>query len=338
MKKEDNKENSQSISKSDIAQTCEDMNNIKSSDRDAYLLERKADNKLNPGCCLDSICTSKTKRYEDACNLYEKAGNKYKEAHQWRKAADCFENCSKIQINLKQNPIKYYKESFFCYTKTNSDINSKKIFEKMNQYLEKEGDFYQAGKNNEQMAIKSENNEYYNEAINYYSQASYYYELDGKHESLKNKMQIKVAELMILYNHPDAPSKVPTIMENIAKNYSKNPITKYTAKDYFGKAILSSIYFNNDMSEGKKLINKYKAIDPSFEESSIYNLCYDVIKSIENNDVLSLKKIIQNYKEISEEDEFTNKILDKIFEKTKNKSFNEEKNNNNIDVYEEDLK
>ena len=335
MEKDDNIENT----KSDIEQTVEDMNNTTSSDRGAYLLERRADNKLNPGCCLDSICTSKTKRYEDACNLYEKAGNKYKEAHQWRKAADCFEKCSTIKIDLKQNPTKYYQESFFCYSKANSDINSKKIFEKMNQYLEKEGDFYQAGKNNEQMGIKSENNEYYNEAINYYSQASYYYELDGKHESSKNNMQIKVAELLMIYNHPDAPSKVPTIMENLANNYLKNPITKYTAKDYFGKAILSGIYFNNDISEGNKLINKYKSIDPNFEESSIYNLCSEVIESIENNDIDSLKKSIQNYKEISELDKFTSKILDKLVEKAKNKGFNGEiNNNNNINVYEEDFK
>ena len=338
MEKYDNMENSQNITKSDFGHSAENINNTNSSDREAFLLERKADNKLNPGCCLDIICTSKTKRYEDACNLYEKAGNKYKESHQWRKAADCYENCSKIKIDLKQNPLKYYQESFFCYTKANSDINSKKIFEKMNQCLEKEGDFYQAGKNSEQMGIKNENNEYYNEAINYYSQASYYYELDGKHESLKNNMQIKVAELMMLYNHPDAPSKVPTIMENLAKNYLKNPITKYTAKDYFGKAILSGIYFNNDISEGKRLINKYKEIDPSFEESSIYNLCYDIIKSIENNDINNLKKSIQNYKEISDVDEFTNKILDKIIEKTKKRGFNGENNNNSINVYEEDFK
>lgn len=342
MEKDENMENSRNITKSNIWSSGEDVNNITSSDREAYFLERKADNKLNPGCCLDSICTSKTKRFEDACNLYEKAGNKYKESHQWRKAADCYENCSKIKIDLKQNPIKYYQESFFCFTKANSDINSKKVFEKMNQYLEKEGDYYQAGKNNEQMGIKSENNEYYNEAINYYSQAFYYYELDGKHESLKNNMQIKVAELMMLHNHPDADSKIPAIMENLANNCLKNPITKNTAKDYFGKAILSGIYFNNDISEGNRLINKYKSKDPSFEESTIYNFCCDVIKSIANNDVDNLNKSIQNYKEISDVDEFTNKILYKLVEKTQNRGFNGETINNNdindINVYEDDFK
>ena len=170
MEKDDNIENT----KSDIEQTVEDMNNTTSSDRGAYLLERRADNKLNPGCCLDSICTSKTKRYEDACNLYQKAGDKYKMCNQWRKAADCYDNCSKIKINLKENPLKFYQESFFCYSKADSDNNSKKVFEKMNQYLEKEGEYYEAGKNNENLGIKNENNEKYNETIIYYSQAFKY--------------------------------------------------------------------------------------------------------------------------------------------------------------------
>ena len=116
--------------KSDIGQTVEDLNNTTSSNREAYLFERKADNKLNPGCCLDSICTSKTKRYEDACNLYEKAGNKYKEAHQWRKAADCFENCSKIKIDLKQNPLKYYHNHFFVIQKQIVILIQKKFLKK----------------------------------------------------------------------------------------------------------------------------------------------------------------------------------------------------------------
>ena len=288
---EKNNNTSQSI----INQTQNDNDNNTNIDRQAFYLERKAERQLNPGCCLDTLFTSKSKRYKEACQLYKKAGDKYKSSNQWRKAAACYDNCSKIKINLKESPIEFYQQSFFCYSKANSDTNAKNIFIKMNQYLEKDGEFYQIGKNNEQMAIKKENNENYNEAIIYYSEAFKYYEMDGKHESLKNNMQIKTAELMLIYNHPDGPSKVPIILENIGNNYLKNPITKYSAKDFFGKAILSIIYYNDDPSEGRKYINKYKIIDQTFEESTIYNLCCDVINSMENNNINKLKISIQKY-------------------------------------------
>lgn len=326
------------ISKSINEQTVADNNSNTNLDREAFLLTKKADNKLNPGCCLDTLCISKTKRYADACQLYKKAGDKYKICKQWRKAGECYEHCSKIKTIIKEDPLTFYQESFFCYSKINSDNNSKKIFEKMNQYLERKGEYYQAGKNNENLAIKKENDEKYDEAINYYLQAFKYYETDGKHESLKNNMEIKITELMMVYNHPDGPKKVPTFLENIGKNYLKNPLTNKSASDYFGKAVLSIIYYSNNPSEGRKYINKYKDIDPKFEESTIYNLCCDIINYMENKDINNLKKAIKEYKKICEVDDFMIDILNKLVKKTENNNNISENNKNDFNIEEEDLK
>ena len=319
------------ISKTSIDQTGFEANNT-NLDREAFLLTKKADNKLNPGCCLDTLFSSKTKRLEDACKLYKNAGDKYKKCNQWRKAAECYENCSKVKLKLRESPFKFYEESFFCYSKANSVSNSQKIFEKMNNYLEREGEYFQAGKNNENLAIKNENRENYNEAILYYSQAVKYYEIDGKHESLKNQVQAKIGELMLVNNHPDAPSKVPLIMENIGNSYLKSPITKYSAKEYFGKAILSTIYYSDDLSVGNEYINKYKLIDETFEDSSIYILCCDIANSVENNELNGLKNSINKYKEICELDEFMINIFEKLLNKMKNMNYSRENNNEEEDM------
>ena len=205
----------------------------------------------------------------------------------------------------------------------------------MNETLEKEGEFYQAGKNNENLAKQMENNDKYNDAIFYYNQADKYYEKDGKHNSLKYKIEEKVAELMLVTNHPDASTRVPILLENVAKNYLKNPITKYSANEYFGKTVLSIIYYNNP-SEGSIYLNKYKEIDQTFDESTIYTLCCDIIKSLETNNINSLQYSIQKYKEISELDGFMIDILKKIEEKESNNAVKMNGNNNNLNY--EDLR
>lgn len=304
-------------------------------ENEAYMLTRRAENKLNPGCCLDALFSSKSKRYEDACELYKKAGEKYKVCQQWRKAGDCFERCGQIKAKLKENPTKFYQESFFCYSNGNADNDAKKTFEKMNQYLERDGEFYQVGKNYENLSKKLENNEQYDEALSYYMKSYAYYEQDGKHESLKNNIGLKIAELMLIQNHPDAPTKVPALLENIGNSCLKNPVTKYSAKDYFGKAVLTAIYYSNNPSEGSIYINKYKEIDKTFDESTIYNLCCDVINSMENNNINKLKYSIQKYKEITEPDAFMIDILNKLEQKASNNIGGVNGNNGG---FEEDLK
>ena len=315
-----------------INQLKPDIKTIEQLSREAYTLKKKADNKFNPGCCLDTLCTSKTKRYEEACELYKKAGDKYKICGQWKMAGECYDNCAKMQTSLKGNPVPFYQDSFFCYSRSNSINNSSIAFEKMNSYLERQGDFYQAGKNNENLAIKNENEEKYDKAIDYYLQAYKYYESDGNHESLKINMEKKVAELMMIYNHPDAPEKVPRMLEDIGNNYLKKSLTKYSAQDYYGKAILSIIYYSNNASEGTIYINKYKNIDKSFEESTIYDLCCKIVDCMEKKDGNKLKVVIKEYKEICDTDEFMDNILNKLVDKISVNNYN----GNNIE--EEDLK
>ena len=324
------------ITKSYINQTATDIDNESNLEHEALVLVRKAENKVKKKCCLYSLISSKHERIVQACDLYKRAGDKYKLVNQWKKAGLCYENCALIKTKLKEKPLNFYKQSYMCFSKIDIGDDSKRIFDLMNQYLEKEGQYFQVGKNNENLGIEKENKKKYNEAINYYLIAIKYYEKDGKHESLIIKIQIKLAELMMINEDPDAPKKVPIMLENIGTYYLQNLITKYSAKDYFGKAILCNIYYSDNPSEGNIYIKKYKKMDKTFEESTIYNLCCDIVNSIENNDYNQLNNSILQYKEINEVDEFMNYILDKILEKINKinnikKSIASETNNEDYD-------
>ena len=320
------------FTKSIINQTENDLDIESNLERECNNLIKSARRKIQPKCCL--FCSPKYKRYEESCSLYKMAGDKYKSAHCWHKAAICYENCSLIKKRLQQNPLNYYEQAYYCYDKMDFSNDLKNIFDMMNSLLEKEGKFFQVGKNYENMGIKMEKKENYDIAIEYYLLAMKYYEKDFKHENIKTKLLIKLCELMVLHNYSKAENYVPNMLENIGINYLKNIMIKYMAKEYFGKAVLTRIYFNDDIQEAKLYINKYKNKDKSFEDSNIYILCKDFISLIEHGENDKLNNAVQKYKEICGIDEYLTFILDNIIdrENQKKKLKDKENNENNNDI------
>ena len=314
------------MNKSIINQTETELEMDSNQEKEAKKLIKKA-NSLSKQrcCCFCNICSSKEKRYLESSNLYYKAGDIYKSFHQWNNAGVCYENSSIMKEKTKESPLSSYEQAYYCFEKTGIGTDSKRMFDKINLLLEKEGKFFQIGKNHENLAIKRENREKYDTAIEHYLQAIKYYEKDGKHKNLKTKILIKLTELMILHNHPQAKENVPIMLEDIGNNYLKNIMTKYQAKDYFGKAILTRIYFNDNIEEAKEYMNKYKKKDKSFEESNIYNFCSDIILYIENGENDKLNSCVQNYKKIYDLDEYMSFILDNIIDRENQKKEIKEK-------------
>ena len=330
------------ITKSIINQTDTEQEMDSKQEEEARKLMKKAKALSQPKCCF--CCYSKEKRYKEIYDIYLKAGDIYKSCHQWNTAGLCYENCSLMKQKLKQSPLNCYEKAYYCYEKIDIGNDSKRIFDKVNSCLEKEEKYFQVGKNYENLAIKRENKEKYDIAIEHYLQAVKYYEKDGKHQNLKTKILIKLTELMILHNHPKAELKVPTMLESIGDNYLKNIMTKYQAKEYFGKAILTRLYFKDDIKEAKEFLHKYTKKDKTFEESNIYILCSDIISCIEKGENDKLNATIQKYKEIYKLDEYMTFILDNIIdrenqkkkikekEKIEKKEDKDEENDNNINV------
>ena len=314
------------ITKSIINQTDPDQEIESKQEEEALKLIKKARSLSKPKCCC--CCFSQEKKFQEISELYFKAGEIYKSSHQWRNAGLCYENSSLIkQQKLKQSPLTCYEKAYYCFEKIDIGNDAKRIFDKMNLYLEKEGKYFQVGKNYENLAIKRENKEKYDIAIEHYLQAVKYYEKDGKHSNLKTKILIKLTELMILHNHPQAEFKVPSMLENIGNNYLKNIMTKYQAKEYFGKAVLTRLYFKDDTIEAKDYMEKYTKKDKTFEESNIYILCSDIITCVENGENDKLIFVINKYKEIYELDEYMNFILDNIIDRENQKKKIKEKEN-----------
>ena len=284
------------------------INNRPSEEKEAYDLKRKGESILNPGCCLDTLCSSRKSRYNKSCNLFQKSADKYKSCFQWRKAAECYEKCAEIKLNLKESPIKYYKESISCYQNVNSEINEKRVLFKLNEYLEKKGEIFEAGKNCENIAIKFENEKKYKDAIFYYEEAIKYYEKDKMNYNHIINLKKKLIELIIINGYPNEDKYLIEYNEEIGIKLLKNDLIENLAQYYFGIAILSVIYYRG-INEAELYINKYKKIDRQFESSNIYKLCFDIINDIKTNNVNKLCYDINKYKSSNEYDVFIINIL-----------------------------
>ena len=325
------------MNKSIINQTLTEQEIDSNQENEAKRLIKKAKSLSKPRCCCFCyICSSKEQRYQESSNLYYKAGDIYKSSHQWYNAGFCYENSSLMKEKIKESPLSSLEQAYYCFEKTGIGTDSIRIFDKINLLLEKDEKFFQIGKNYENLAIKRENKEKYDLAIEYYLQAVNYYEKDGKHKNLKTKILIKLTELMILHNHPQAKDQVPSMLEDIGNNYLKNIMTKYQAKDYFGKAILTRIYFDDNIEEAKEYMNKYKKKDKTFEESNIYIFCSEIILCIENGENEKLDSTVKNYKNIYDLDEYMSFILEKIIDReNQKKKIKEEEEEKEREINEE---
>ena len=204
------------MNKSIINQTLTEQEIDSNQENEAKRLIKKAKSLSKPRCCCFCyICSSKEQRYQESSNLYYKAGDIYKSSHQWYNAGFCYENSSLMKEKIKESPLSSLEQAYYCFEKTGIGTDSIRIFDKINLLLEKDEKFFQIGKNYENLAIKRENKEKYDLAIEYYLQAVNYYEKDGKHKNLKTKILIKLTELMILHNHPQAKDQVQNIKQKI---------------------------------------------------------------------------------------------------------------------------
>lgn len=298
-------------------QSVQDPTLRKNIEKEAMKLVREAQDNCERKCSLTELINPKQQRYQKAVKLYQSSAEKYKLINEWKRAGMSYENCGYVMQKLNGNPMPYFQESYNCYSKGVNDVESRHIIDEMCIHLDKSSDLFTAGNHCENYAMELEKSHNYSDAILFYNKALDYYDRDvsnDKRDYLKANIEAKLFELMANNSHPDAPTRVPKMLENIATYCLTDPTRKNAAKQYFGKSILSEIYYNN-IADAKNNLVKYKGMDNTFGQSPMYYLCNDIINSIENNNTNKLKASVQQYIQMNVLDPYTSNILDKIIEK-----------------------
>lgn len=218
-----------------------------------------------------SIWGSKSQKYEDAADLYRQAANLFLGATDTDQAVECYRQAQHLysKVHDEYNICK-------CMIKIAQLTDSVELYLQLVNRYEKNGNFRQAGKYQEIIALiyKSTNPA---TAIEHYSKAAIYYQIDNYTVSANNCIQEKAKIHLQLGQYDQAKDQYIILAETTKDNVVPNT-------PYILKAILGELC-SGDIVAGKKLIDKMTDKYPRFIGSSESQIVAKIITALEDNNL-----------------------------------------------------
>ncbi|EDV20331.1 Alpha-soluble NSF attachment protein [Trichoplax sp. H2] len=249
-----------------------------------------------------------TSKLEDACDLYQRAGNSFKMAKKWSEAAGAFCEAARLKIHLqsRHEAASFFVDAATCFKKSEPE----KAIESLNKAVEiftDMGRFSIAAKHHISIAEIYENEltEVDKAMANYEKAADYYRGEDST--SSANKCLLRVA--MYAAQLEDY-RKAIEIYEEVAAASLENTLLKYSCKEYFFKASLC--HMCQDFLDAKHAAEKYCGMYPAFQDSRECKLIEKLICAGEEENVDEFTDHIKDYDKISRLDQWTTTLLLRI--------------------------
>ncbi|MCO5555921.1 hypothetical protein L7F22_009465 [Adiantum nelumboides] len=260
--------------------------------------EKKAEKKLKGWGILGS-------KYDDAAELFEKAGNCYKLAKSWDKAANSYiqlANCH-IKLESKHEAASAFVDAAVCYKKFDSKEAIKYMNLAVQMYMEI-GRLSMAAKYFKEIAETYEKEEALAEAIDFYEKAAELY--DGEESTSQgNQCKLKVAQFAAVLEQYE---KAVEIFESVASHSMNNNLTRYSVKGYLLNAGLCRLVGCDSIAISNAL-EKYQEMDPSFSNSRECKLLSDLAASIEEEDVDKFTDAVKEFDNMTRLDQWKTTIL-----------------------------
>jgi len=267
---------------------------------------REAEKKLKGGWLSNLV--GGNNKFEDAADLYIKAGNAFKMSKDWenaaeayKKAAGCFTHAQSAHeaatayINAanalkKHNPpesIELLRQAVDVYTDGGRFSMAAKIQKDIAEMLEAEMDF--------------------ESAMVAYQLAADYYEGENAKSAARGCL-LKVATFAA---EAGDYKQAIEIFERAGAEAVDDRLLKYGAKDHFFKAGLCHLAAA-DVVSARRALEKYCDICPSFDREREYKLLEDITNACENYDIQSFTNAVAEYDSLTKLDKWKTNILLKI--------------------------
>jgi alpha-soluble NSF attachment protein len=271
---------------------------------DALVLQ--ADKKLKGGFFSNLVGGSQ--RFDEAADLYNKAGNLYKLAKKMDEAAEAYKKAAAVYLraNSPHDAAGAYANAANCIKK-HSPREARACLQEAVEIHTDGGRFSLAAKLQKDIAEMCEAEDDLDAAMDAYQKAADFYEGENSPSAAKSCL-VKVATFAASKGDY---AKAIEIFEQLGTSVVDDRLLKWGARDYFFKAGLCHLA-QNDLVASKRAVEKYKDICATFSRERECELLEEIIAACENYDVEAFTQAVAKYDSITKIEPWKVDLLVKI--------------------------
>ncbi|KAG8465843.1 hypothetical protein KFE25_005413 [Diacronema lutheri] len=275
----------------------------------AYELVEAAEKRLK--AFVMPLIGSKDAKYEDAAELYQKAGNAFKVSKNFQEAGDAFKNAAGCfqKISSQHEAATAFQEAGNAYKKVDS-AQAVAMLQLTIDILSDLGRFSQVAKHHKDIGEMLEAEENFEGACEHLQLAADFYQGEDSTSSA-NQCLLKVANLSAQLGRLE---RAITIFDEVATAALDNNLLKWSVKDYFQRALFCQLAGGDEASfaKARAKLEQYEGMDPSFSDSREAKLVKDLLVACEAFDAEQLTQAVFEYDQISKLDSWKTSMLLKV--------------------------
>eukprot|EP01060_Flectonema_neradi_P034076 TRINITY_DN587_c3_g1_i1.p1 TRINITY_DN587_c3_g1~~TRINITY_DN587_c3_g1_i1.p1 ORF type:complete len:309 (+),score=87.42 TRINITY_DN587_c3_g1_i1:38-928(+) len=247
-------------------------------------------------------------KYEEAAELFEKAGNQFKLAKEWKSAGAAFMRCSDCH--------QYCKNTYEC---TEALVEAGRSYKKVrdedavlcfttaiNMHCD-EGKFSTAAKLQKELGEYYKDAEMYDKAAECYKSSADYYSGEEQHTSANTSL-LEVGK--IYCEKLEMPLEAVQLFEQVAKSYLQHGTMKYQVKDLYLRCMMcrfrtiKATNISEQVAHCREAYQRYEDKDLNLSGTREAELIEGVLKAAEEQDEKMISQCAHRYESIKKLDDF----------------------------------
>lgn len=243
---------------------------------------------------------------DEAQELYQKAANQFKLAHEWNDAADSYVQYALVsqKIGMPTEEAQGYVEAANCLRRV-SPASSLEWFDKAIELYSGVGKYQQAAKQLKNVAELLEQEGNFDQSAVYYTKAAGMFEMDEHSKSAISQCRMKLAEI---YARQHKYTEAAQIFEKEGERCLSNNMLQYSAREHFLKAGILYLA-TGDAVTASIASDRYHQMDPRLEGTRESQLLKGLTSAFVENDLEGFMDAVKEYDSISRLDAWKSEIL-----------------------------
>ncbi|TVU03869.1 hypothetical protein EJB05_50582 [Eragrostis curvula] len=261
-------------------------------------LEKKAEKKLSGWGLFGN-------KHEDAADLLDKAGNFFKLAKNWSRAASVYKKIADchLQGDSKHEAASAYVEAANCYKKFSPQDAAEALNNAVNLFLEI-GRLNMAARYSKDIGEIYQQEQDLENAAAYLNRAADLFDSEGQ-SSQANSITQKIAEI---YAQLEKYQEATQLFEEIARKSTNNNLLKYSVRSILLNAGICQLCRGDPVAINNSL-ERYQDIDPTFSGTREYKLLADLAASMDEGDVAKFTDAIKEFDSMTRLDPWKTTLL-----------------------------